>query len=227
MSNTINLGEKRKVIATVKSTAENFQRYVVDQDLTAIEYVVKQGIGKENLINAYNNKDEINNFIGGIELTEDESLLLVPKTFENSSKYTVDENGDEIRWQKNWREYCGRKGDILSKTVNRKYLLYFRITNDNGNYRKLTSEQFYKFSDHFGIENVLTKSEAKALLVNTELKAIRSEYPKEVIENNFIISELNDIISSIESRTGLNIVIPSGSNKQYRIDKILSVIGYN
>ena len=140
MTIKIELGKRTKVEATMDITAENLQSMVLDRDLSVKSYEVSQGISKANLAIHYANPEiEIENFIGGVEITQTEAESAVPSTFPNSSKvvyenYTdtrtewdieqekdieveftatrpeLDDDGNVVMAQVNWIEYTGLIG---------------------------------------------------------------------------------------------------------------------
>jgi len=96
----IELGKRVFVNADIPITAENLQKYVLDKDQTIKTYEYKQGISKANLILYHEDPEiEIDNFIGGIEITKSEAESSVPNSFPGSSKVVYETFTDtKIEW---------------------------------------------------------------------------------------------------------------------------------
>lgn len=104
----------------------------------------KIGITHDELIKAYQNKEEIINFVGGIEVETGILNKEVPENFPNPHKVKL------------FKEYCNNTTN-KEKT---KSILIIGFRDENGNRKKVvSSKEFYIWADHFGIENIMTKSE--------------------------------------------------------------------
>lgn len=212
---------------------------------------VKIGVTHEDMVSRYHEGNYPIDFIGGIEITAEESLSLVPKSFPNSSKLVyeeyedtemyfdektmeektrpiiknrvkVDEDGDNVTEQKNWIEYSGVRGK-LRDSINDKKILEVGYRNHNSNKSRVDENTFKRFADHFGIENIMTKSEME----NIDRNLVLSNYPveTETIKNNLTSEELRELIRQIESDSGIDIKIPSGTDKEGIILIILKSLG--
>ncbi|MEA1973683.1 MAG: hypothetical protein U9N34_10405, partial [Candidatus Cloacimonadota bacterium] len=92
----------------------------------------------------------------------------------------------------------------------------------HGNGHIILDAEFRQYADHFGIDRILTKSEITEQLLRTEIAKIRDLY-SELIDD-FTVAELDNLVTEIESRTGLDLVT-SGLLKQDKIDLIKDTLG--
>lgn len=133
-------------------------------DLTEEKIVttfIKPSLTHEEMVAAYNSKEEIVGFIGGIET--DSSILSeeVPSNFVKST--ILDEEENET--PRTWEDYCNYKISLDETKV----FLFMGETDSRGNRQfPVTSEEFYDWADHFGVDNLTTKSEMHALIESPE-----------------------------------------------------------
>lgn len=141
-----------------------------------------KGCNHEQLTTWYNNGDQINNFVGSVEVTQDFLNQDVPQQFPNSSIMIDQNNQDQIDdWdnlivdqentitkQMKWFTYAGKNSATeLTKSINQgKYILWVgkRQLPYANRMNHVKSDQFYVWADYFGIQNILTKSESLAKL---------------------------------------------------------------
>ncbi len=131
--------------------------------------------------------DIINNFIGWVEVIDSFVMENVPSDFpdyqvqetkeveetyvdEAGEEQTrtiiesvVDDNGNPVMRSKTWEEYVG---SLIHKSVNEgKVLIPVGHRDVNGNRLKpVGNAEFRIWVEHFGISNILTKSEGKSLI---------------------------------------------------------------
>jgi len=156
------------------------------------EKIIKQdGVHHDELLEWISNEDEINNFVGCFELDSNISEQEVPDTFPNNKlpnmiteEYTetiidpeteeetiitktrevveTDDEGEVVYRIKKWNEYA-----IIRESVNNgKVLLVLGERNYPLMNRQDTvkSEEFYLWVNHFGTDNIKTKSEYISLI---------------------------------------------------------------
>ena len=192
----IELGKKQKLSGIDANTLSNT---LADNDYSLVEVTVKQGLSHAKLEEWYDNGDEINNFIGCIEVTEDEMNEKVPDNFPESCK-SLDDDGNCTE-QQTWLEYCGLyspNGKCLRKSINDKYLLEIGHRDEYGNKGVVTNELFRLFAGHFGIESVLTKSEMANIDSRKRLSELAKNYTLEDI-NAMTVADLDSVIDEIEA----------------------------
>jgi len=244
----IELGKKTTVVVDIPVTAENLQAYVLDKDQSIKKYDIIQGITKAHLIEYYNSGEEVNNFLGAVELTQAEAEGLVPDTFPNSSQAKmfdevvydeenetsynvqsahVDENDNVIMEQVNWIEYCGlihNRQKFLPNSINAKLLCGIGRRDKNGHKKVTSNDEFRLFAGNFGIENILTKSEAAILDQRTAIITFRGTITPEAIDE-MTHADLNALSVNIELMTGLDLVI-SSLNLEPKKTYIKNVLGW-
>ena len=232
----IELGKKTTVIVDIPVTAENLQAYILDKDQAIKQYDIVQGITKAHLAEYYADEIEVSNFIGAVELTQAETEGLVPVSFPHSSislnseitgvQFDAEGNELELTRQMNWIEYCGlihNRQKFLPKSINGKFLCGIGRRDVNGNKKVTSNEEFRLFANHFGITNILTKSETIGISQRKVIIKIISEISNIDLES-LIHVELDAIIEDIETRTGLDL-ITAGKTKENKILEINSKLG--
>jgi len=233
----IELGKKTTVIVDIPVTAENLQAYILDKDQAIKQYDIVQGITKAHLAEYYADETEVSNFIGAVELTQAETEGLVPVSFPHSSiplnseitgvQFDAEGNELELTRQMNWIEYCGlihNRQKFLPKSINNgKFLCGIGRRDVNGNKKVTSNEEFRLFAGNFGIENILTKSEAAILDQRTAIKTFRGTITPEAIDD-MTHAELNVLAGNIEIATGLDLVV-SALNLDPKKEYIKEAIG--
>ena len=79
------------------------------------------------------------------------------------------------------------------------------------------------FADHFGIGNILTKSDTSAKTQSVIINIIKSEISSIDLES-LTHTKLDDMIDIIEARTGLDL-ITAGKTKEFKIVEIMEKLG--
>jgi len=123
----------------------------------------KRGITHSEMVIAINNNEEINDFQGGVILTDIELDELVPSNFPNSRNITgYDKDEEPIYVQKTWLEYSGREDkNRLLRTEDGNYLIHLgvRVSPRCSRYTRLLNDEFRLWVAWFGVDRILTKSE--------------------------------------------------------------------
>ena len=242
----IKLGETKEILVN-DLTDEDIQNFVAN-DQKIVSFKLSQGLSKENMTIKYNTGTPIDDgFIGSVELTELEAYGLVPDTFPNSSQAKmfdeivydeenetsynvqsahVDEDDNVIMEQVNWIEYCGfikNRVKTLAKSINGKLICGIGSRDNNGHGHIVLNAEFRMFADHFGIANILTKSETSGISQRKVITEIISEISNIDLES-YTHADLDVIIEDIETRTGLDL-ITAGKTKENKIIEINSKLG--
>jgi hypothetical protein len=242
----IKLGETKEILVN-DLTDEDIQNFVAN-DQKIVSFKLSQGLSKENMTIKYNTGTPIDDgFIGSVELTELEAYGLVPDTFPNSSQAKmfdeivydeenetsynvqsahVDENDNVIMEQVNWIEYCGfikNRVKTLAKSINGKLICGIGSRDNNGHGHIVLNAEFRMFADHFGIENILTKSETSIVDQRTAIKTFRGTISQELIDA-MSHAELDALVVDIELMTGLDLVV-SALNLEPKKEYIKEIIG--
>jgi len=119
--------------------------------------VLRTGITNKQFVTLINDEVPIDGFVGYVEVDKAVLDLDVPENFPNSF-VQIDE---EKTRQKTWREYC------VYKENGKLALLQIGYRDSNGNRSgEVKNDELLLWVEHFGIENIMTKSKGKQRILN-------------------------------------------------------------
>lgn len=128
------------------------------KDLTKpITTITHPSLSHDEMVQLHTARESIHGFIGGLEVDTAVLKEEVPETFTNS-RYTDEEGVEHVY---TWEQYSRTFPSVNEG----KSLIQVGHCDTNGNFQKpIPASEFTTWADHWGVENLLTKSNFSILL---------------------------------------------------------------